>query len=260
MLQHCALSECTNLNGRGTMKKRLVLIVCALSLLTIGCGPLEDLSPSDINTSSCTEQYSKTEDNICTPCPKGENCYENETILQNFISDVGIPQAYAARLPEISQPLWYLIKEGQDVNTPCYGDGKKSVADSESFFYCPPDSSIYVGEKQLQSFYDRGDNGMTAKLGLKHEWGHHWLSQQLAVTTLSGRNYELAADCVMGAIFKEVGYSPENIRYAYDTLMAISTDDPSDIHGNADQRMVSLIAGEKDPTLESCKQIATGEK
>lgn len=137
MLQHCALSECTNLNGRGTMKKRLVLIVCALSLLTIGCGPLEDLSPSDINTSSCTEQYSKTEDNICTPCPKGENCYENETILQNFISDVGIPQAYAARLPEISQPLWYLIKEGQDVNTPCYGDGKKSVADSESFFYCP---------------------------------------------------------------------------------------------------------------------------
>ena len=128
------------------------------------------------------------------------------------------------------------------------------------FSIAPPDSSIYVGEKQLQSYYDRGDNGMTVKLGLKHEWGHHWLSQQLATTTISAHNYELAADCVMGAIFKEVGYSPENIRYAYDTLMAISTDESIAIHGNADQRMVSLIAGEKDPTLESCKQSATGEK
>lgn len=80
-------------------------------------------------------------------------------------------------------------------------DGGPAYYTGDSFEYCWPDRTVYVGQNVLWEFYSlTGDAGPA--MGIAHEFGHHlqyWLGVDPPVTSWQSINFENQADCLAGA-------------------------------------------------------------
>ena len=124
--------------------------------------------------------------------------------------------------------------------------------DQTSFFYCPADQTVYIGNDQLWDFY-AGLGDAAAVVGFAHEVGHHlqWNAGvfDLVYDQTTMIDSENQADCVAGAFFGwAVGHEITNEDDLYDVAalieaIASAEDDPYRDHGTLDERADSLVEG-----------------
>ena len=80
-------------------------------------------------------------------------------------------------------------------------DGGPASYSGDSYEYCWPDQTVYVGQNVLWEFYSlTGDAGPA--MGIAHEFGHHlqyWLEVDPPYTAAQSVIFENQADCLAGA-------------------------------------------------------------
>ena len=103
--------------------------------------------------------------------------------------------------PGIPIPYVEFVAEGESGPEGCTDyDGAPASYTSESYEYCPPDNTVYLGQDLLWEFYKLGD--AAPAMGIAHEFGHHvqeYLGVDPPYTAAESVDYENQADCLAGA-------------------------------------------------------------
>jgi predicted metalloprotease len=176
--------------------------LCMFGLLVAGCvipspDPQVDSRPSPSESSEPTPSASTT---------SLEGRFEFET-MDEYVDAVlpMIEQWMEATWPQMTLPELVYVASGESGPEGCLdGDGDRASFTSRSFEYCPPDLTVYVGQRTLWDIYSQtGDAGPA--VGIAHEFGHH-IQTQLNVpspqTAAQSVQYENQADCLSGAWVK----------------------------------------------------------
>lgn len=147
------------------------------------------------------------------------------------------------------------IPVGEKEDTSCTDSKGIAVqANDTSFFYCPQDIEIYMGQKTLWDFYQEGDAAPV--FAFAHEYGHH-IQRQVGVPTPIGPKQTIVqenqADCMGGAILRELD---QQGKLNYDDLgdidkiaaviaskPGITPDGELRDHGTVAERVESIIEG-----------------
>jgi predicted metalloprotease len=104
--------------------------------------------------------------------------------------------------PNMPYPDVRYVEDGESGYEGCTDyDGGPARYSGESYEYCPPDRTIYLGQSLLWLFFEEtGDAGPA--MGIAHEFGHHiqdWLGVDPPYTSAESIDYENQADCIAGA-------------------------------------------------------------
>jgi predicted metalloprotease len=104
--------------------------------------------------------------------------------------------------PSMPLPEVRYVADGRSGPTGCTdSEGLPARYTGDSYEYCPPDMTVYLGQSTLWMFYRRtGDAGPA--MGIAHEFAHH-VQYQLDVpppfTNEQSIEFENQADCIAGA-------------------------------------------------------------
>lgn len=176
--------------------------LCVFGLLVAGCvlpspDPQVDAPPSPTASSQPD------------PSPSGtslEGRFEYETM--DAYVDAVLPMIepwMRETWPQMPLPEVVYVPAGESGPEGCLdSNGDQASYTSRSFEYCPPDLTVYVGQRTLWDFYSvTGDAGPA--VGIAHEFGHH-IQHQLNLaaprTAAQSIQYENQADCLAGAWVK----------------------------------------------------------
>ena len=143
------------------------------------------------------------------PDPSGstssmEGTYTYET-MDDFVEAVvtGLIEPWIRDTwPRMALPEVLFVPAGMRGREGCTDyDGADASYTSESYEYCPPDMTVYLGQDTVWEFYrTTGDAGPA--MGIAHEYGHH-IQNELGVpspyTNAESIDYENQADCLAGA-------------------------------------------------------------
>lgn len=196
------------------------------------------------------------------PCPSLEGCYGYQD-MQDFYDQVitlvtDFSKASYRSLPPPKR-YWYIRHGDQLAAGPGCG-----TATENSYFYCPTNQSVYVGQDQLYAFY-KLDGDAAAAFGIAHEWGHHVQHEAGVFDTIPAGDQighiraENQADCVGGAflgyldkrdILEPDDYSDVD---AIIPMIASAENDPDRDHGTAKERVQSVNFGLRNG-LEGCSK------
>jgi predicted metalloprotease len=132
--------------------------------------------------------------------------------------------------------------------------------DQDSYFYCVPDSRIYVGEKMMWQLYTEA-GPIAPALGLAHEWGHH-LQKERHVQASSQVTIENQADCVAGAWLRyenSKGLFKDGRDDATVSAMSIMIADVERrSHGTDLERLLAFSKGDTQGLADGCDQFSPG--
>ncbi|MFF0991380.1 neutral zinc metallopeptidase [Kocuria sp. CPCC 205315] len=159
----------------------------------------------------------------------------------------------------------YYIPAGETGFSPCTSpDGNGNAPyDSQAYYYCGADRSIYIGQDSLWRYYNIGD--AAPAMAYAHEWGHHLqvVMQIPAPTTLTeGVDRENQADCVAGAWIYSAEMSkvleyPDDLVDVGGILREIAADenDVKRTHGTIQERSIAVNHGYNNG-LRGCNDYA----
>jgi predicted metalloprotease len=238
------------------MTKRSAVTTAALSVLALFIAGCVLPTPDDPGTDGTTVKPSKSAE----PDPSFtslEGAFTYET-MDEYVEIVvpWITDWIEHTWPSMRLPTVVFVEHGDSGRSGCVDvDGRAARFDDESYFYCGPDETIYVGQDTVWLFYDEtGDAGPA--MGLAHEFGHH-IQHQLRVpsprTSEQSIDYENQADCLSGAW---IGFmdgestlgslEPEDDLKDINKLMpmiASAEDDIDRDHGTLAERKAAFNAG-----------------
>jgi hypothetical protein len=109
--------------------------------------------------------------------------------------------------PSMPLPEVVYVLDGDSGRTSCTDhEGRPARYTGDSYEYCPPDTTVYLGQNTLWLFYRRtGDAGPA--MGIAHEFAHH-VQYQLDIpppfTNEQSIEFENQADCIAGAWTRHV--------------------------------------------------------
>ncbi len=112
--------------------------------------------------------------------------------------------------PGMRQPDVRFVESGERGREGCLDyDGDQAYYTSESYEYCQPDLTVYLGQDTVWEFFRlTGDAGPA--IGIAHEFGHH-IQYQLGVdppyTAAESVDFENQADCLAGVF---TGWARDN--------------------------------------------------
>lgn len=193
------------------------------------------------------------------PCESLEGCYGYED-MQAFYNQIilWIDEFSRASYMRLPPPNYVYVPNGAAVPTGC-----EVVADSQVYAYCGLDTTVYIGQDQLWSFYT-SEGDAAAAIGIAHEWGHHvqWAAGILPSDQLGLIAKENQADCIAGAW---VGYVDQQGRLEADDVDDINAILPiiaaaegmNRDHGTLEERTASLQHG-FDNGLSGCNGFFPG--
>jgi hypothetical protein len=228
----------------------LVFFGIALGACDLGVpGPDESADPEATVTSSPT------------PAPRGsdlEDKYSTYSDMEAYVADVTDGLLYPwldATWPSMRRPHVEFVERGDRGREGCLDyEGEQAVYTSESYEYCEPDNTVYVGHDMVWEFFkETGDAGPA--MGMAHEFGHH-IQYALGVDppTTPGESidFENQADCLAGVFTgwaRDEGYLDERNNDdledidALFPLIASAEDEPDRDHGTITERREAFYAG-----------------
>lgn len=147
----------------------------------------------------------------------------------------------------VRPPRWNNIKSGDKVKVPddCAFDYSGLVSSLETFLYCEPDGTIYIGHdfaRSMNNIYP-----MAAALGIAHEFGHHMQSQKGRASR--GLSPEDAADCVAGVWFAwfneqhKTQLSMRDVAGIAKLALNVGRQNDYDTHGSSAERALAIVVG-----------------
>jgi predicted metalloprotease len=233
----------------------LAVAMSATGLLLAGC-----LLPSvDNPLADPSESPAPVETTEPTPDPSGsslEGAFDYDTMDQYVDTIVPWVEEWVNKTwPGMRLPRVKFVYSGDSGPESCTDyDGAAARYTSQSYEYCAPDNTVYVGQDTVWEFYDlTGDAGPA--VGIAHEFGHH-IQYQLNVppprTTDQSIRFENQADCLAGAWTK---YMDETQRLEYpddiediEALFPLigSAEGPDRDHGTAAEREKIFMEGFND--------------
>jgi len=237
----------------------LVIFGIALGACDLGTpGPDESADPAGTTlaaepSSDPTPTPGSLEDEYDSPSDMKEYAYLlRDNYLEPWLDDTW---------PGMPFPYVRFVAEGQEGRESCLDyTGDPAYYTSESYEYCEPDVTVYVGQDTLWEFFrETGDAGPA--MGMAHEYGHH-IQYQLGVdppsTPSESIDFENQADCLAGVwarFGKQKGWLEEaddldDIEQLF-PLIASAEDEPDRDHGTLTERRAAFYAG-YDEGAEGC--------
>jgi predicted metalloprotease len=182
-----------------------------------------------------------------------EGCYTEDTI-RDYV-DVVLPMLadYVDATWEQMPPYEVVfVEHGQEGAIGCVdSEGNQDVANDESYAYCGPDETVYVGQATVWQFYDQLGDAAPA-VGIAHEVGHHIQAMAGVPAPASAEEsiqHENQADCVAGtwvAWANEQGIMeyPDDLEDIDGLMQAIaSAEGDGRDHGTLEERVNSFLYG-----------------
>lgn len=191
------------------MRRRSAVTTAALSalaILTVACGQLPAAPGDEPSESAPPVETSEAPD----PDPSSAG---DPTSLEGIFGYNDMDDYVAAVIdpiivgwlndtwPGIPIPQVDYVSRGEQGYEGCTdSDGGAARFTSESYEYCPPDNTVYLGQDLLWEFYQLGD--AAPAMGIAHEFGHHvqeYLGVDPPYTAAQSVDYENQADCLAGS-------------------------------------------------------------
>jgi predicted metalloprotease len=239
------------------MKRSVALIAGLAVLLSVtACG--KDDPGSTNNSFGVGDKVTTTDEPTDTPeCgAEGaslEGCFTDDTIedyvnivlpmMTNYVNDTW------KQLPAYDVVF---VAHGEEGQIGCAdGEGNADIANDESYAYCPPDATIYVGQASVWQLYDEQGDAAPA-VGIAHELGHHvqaMVGVPSPTTTEEAVVHENQADCIAGtwtawANDKGIMEYPDDLQDIGGLMQVIaSAEGPGRDHGTLDERTDSFVYG-----------------
>jgi hypothetical protein len=160
---------------------------------------------------------------------------------------------YESTWPSVPLPAHvYFLSDGSTMQTQCTdANGNSAPADDMSYFYCPTDDDVYVGQQMAWDLYSQAGDVAPA-IGVAHELGHNIQAHEGVPSPQDDAQtlvHENQADCVAGAW---LGYA-NNHNWLQKSdqpaiertieLIASSENDPNRTHGDFQERGDAITLG-----------------
>jgi hypothetical protein len=234
------------------MRRRSAVTTAALSFFGVvlaACAIPEAPGPFDPGSS--------VEPSTATPTTTGESMEGTYTYeeMGEYV-DVVVNQLILPWLdetwPSMVVPEVLYVEEGDSGPEGCVDHtGEPAYYSDESYEYCSPDVTVYLGQSMLWDFYTlTGDAGPA--MGIAHEFGHH-IQHELDVpspfTPAQSVVYENQADCIAGAWaqwtdhegYLETEDDLEDIEALFPLIASAEGEDRD--HGTQEEREEAFIDG-----------------
>ncbi len=251
--------------GVSVMRRRAAAIAAAAcAVLTVAVVPAAATASPSVHAAPAPAQSASQSASRSTQppaCTDAQYCYTYDNIIEFYKQVVPIIEEFWHFEYQNSKPLpagWEYVPTRTTESSAC-GD-----ADLASYFYCPADQKVYIGQDRLWAFYIlQGDGGALA--GIAHEIGHH--AQALAGVPLGVANpawsvaIEDQADCFAGSFAKwalgnDKINSTDDVDDAYRVLSEVGSSEatPYRDHGTMVERQESFNTGLKNG-LKACNSF-----
>jgi hypothetical protein len=189
------------------MRTRSAVTTAALVLfgVVLAACDLGVPAPDDSGEPAPTETTTQAQPDPSASDPGSlEEDYNSYDLMDEYayrLRDDFIEPWLTATWPSMELPRLRYVASGESGFEGCLDyEGERGRYTSESYEYCPPDESVYVGQDTLWEFFQRtGDAGPA--MGMAHEYGHH-IQYQLGLeppsTAAESVDFENQADCLAG--------------------------------------------------------------
>ncbi|HEY7224230.1 MAG TPA: neutral zinc metallopeptidase [Micromonosporaceae bacterium] len=186
------------------MRRRSAVTTAAVSifgLVLAACAIPEAPGPNDSGSSDTTAVTASATSSGDRQSMEGQYTFDTmDQYVDKVVSDLIVPWLNDT-WPSIEVPDVRFVPEGISGREGCEdSDGHRAQYSTDSYEYCPPDVTVYVGQDAVWEFYSQtGDAGPA--MGLAHEFGHH-VQYSLGVTppetSQESVAFENQADCLAG--------------------------------------------------------------
>lgn len=201
--------------------------------------------PSD-DAIFCPVGQAPNTNGVCKPCEDYEGCFTKPGQMLFFYDKIielvenYANYTYGGGMDKAKE--WWYIEPGDTGTDSC------TSYDEWSYYYCPLDREVTIGQAQMWQFYQQLGDAAPA-VGIAHEWGHHIQTVQGITKQTAGEvQMENQADCIAGAwAGYEANQGVFNIDDGVDTgklLVAIGeAENPGRSHGTSAERLASFRKG-----------------
>jgi predicted metalloprotease len=190
---------------------------------------------------------------------EGEFTYATMGDYAKELADQFMDPWMQATWPSMPLPDVKYIPDGVSGPEGCQDSQGQAEYTSNSYEYCDPDQTVYVGQQTLWEFYTKtGDAGPA--MGLAHEFGHH-VQYELGVTppqtSAESIVFENQADCIAGTWaryanqqgeLEDAAHSPngrsdlDDIQLLFPLIASAESDTNRD-HGTQQEREAAFYDG-----------------